>query len=83
MSQKRLVADLSKKKVKEKVIEYRIEDIRATGEKNVFKTYVYERIGTKSPGKKDFTAKEYYWVYTVAVKNNKFSLCAIERWLGQ
>ncbi|NLW46327.1 MAG: hypothetical protein GXY86_03170, partial [Firmicutes bacterium] len=79
-AQQDLVANLSKRGIQEKLIDYQVEKIETTGEANAYKVYVYEKIGIKRPGKLEFTASEFRWVYTVIFDNGKYTLSEISKW---
>jgi len=81
-AQKDLVANLSKKGIQEKLIDYKVEKIETSDQANVYKVYVFEKIGIKRPGKPEFTASEFRWVYTVVLDNGKYTLSEISKWDG-
>lgn len=79
-SQKKLISDLYKKNIKEKLIDFNIESIEDTGKDGVFKVYVSESIGIKYPDKQDFETKKYNWIYTVIISKDRIGLSEIEKW---
>lgn len=79
-AQKKLVSDLFRKGIKEKLISYSIEDIRPTNDEGVFKIYVYEKVGIRYPDTNHFVTKQFYWIYTVIVNDNLYRLSDIEKW---
>jgi len=81
-AQKDLVANLSKKGIQEKLVDYKVEKIETSDQANAYKVYVFEKIGIKRPGKLEFTASEFRWVYTVVLDNGKYTLSEISKWDG-
>ncbi|NLW47188.1 MAG: hypothetical protein GXY86_07620, partial [Firmicutes bacterium] len=81
-AQKDLVANLSKKGIQEKLIDYKVEKIETSDQANAYKVYVFEKIGIKRPGKPEFTASKFSWVYTVIFDNGKYTLSEISKWDG-
>jgi hypothetical protein len=81
-AQQDLVANLSKRGIQEKLIDYQVEKIETSDQANVYKVYVFEKIGVKRPGKLEFTASDYRWVYTVVLDNGKYTLSEISKWDG-
>ena len=79
-AQKKLVSDLFRKGIKEELISYSIEDIKPTTDEGVFKLYVYEKVGIRYPRTNHFVIKQFYWIYTVTVKDNLYRLSDIEKW---
>jgi hypothetical protein len=82
-AQKELVANLYKKGIQEKLIDHKVEKIETTAQANVYKVYVFEKIGIKRPGKPEFTASEFHWAYTVILDNGKYTLSDIDKWNGE
>jgi hypothetical protein len=82
-AQKELVANLYKKGIQEKLIDHKVEKIETTAQANVYKVYVFEKIGIKQPGKPEFTASEFRWAYTVVSDNGKYTLSEIDKWDGE
>jgi hypothetical protein len=62
---------------------YKVEKIETTGQANVYKVYVFEKIGVKRPVKPEFTASEFRWAYTVILDNGKYTLSEISKWDGE
>jgi hypothetical protein len=52
-SQKKLVENLYIKNTQEKLIEYKIKEIKSTGTEGEYKAYITEKIGIKYSGKQD------------------------------
>jgi len=79
-SQKKLVEDLNKKQIKEKLDSYSIDGI--TSDKlDIIRVYVTENIGIQYPGK-DYEVKQFKWVYTVrySYTDRKYQLTYIDKW---
>ncbi|HOJ79162.1 MAG TPA: hypothetical protein PL158_13865 [Bacillota bacterium] len=81
-SQKQLVRRLAEKQIKEKLIDFTIEEINYVDDLTV-KVYVYEKIGIKYPHNQDYRIKEYYWIYTVNIFDGAYRLSEIEKWNKQ
>ena len=73
------MSNLSKRGIQEKLIDYQVQKIETTGEADIYKVYTYEKIGIKGPGKTEFTASEYRWVYTVVFDGRKYTLSDIAK----
>lgn len=56
-SQQKLVANLFKRGIKEKLINFRVEQVKSTENKDTFKAYVFEEIGIKHPDKKSYAVQ--------------------------
>ena len=82
-AQQDLVANLYKREIQEKLIDYKVEKIETTGEANVYKVNTYEKIGIRRPGKTDFAVSEYRWEYTVVFDGGKYTLSDIAKWGGE
>ncbi|HWR60865.1 MAG TPA: WG repeat-containing protein [Clostridia bacterium] len=79
-SQKKLVGDLNKKQIKEKLDSYSIDGI-ARDKLDIIRVYVTENIGIQYPGK-DYTVKQFKWVYSVrySYTDRKYQLTYIGKW---
>lgn len=82
ISQKKLVPDLYKKNIKEKLINFEIAKIEDLSKNGVYKVYVIEKIAIKYPDKQDYETKEFNWIYDVIYYNNnsKVGISNIEKW---
>lgn len=80
ISQKKLVADLNQKQIKESLDGYSVEDID-TDNFGVIRVYVTENIGIQYPGK-DYTTKQFNWVYSLkySYENRQYQLTYIDKW---
>lgn len=80
ISQKKLVADLNQKNIKERLESYSIEDIK-TDNFGVIRVYVTENIAIQYPGK-DFEVKQFNWIYSVAYDydSQQYKLTYIDNW---
>ena len=79
-SQKKLITDLYTKNIKEKLVDFSIENIQETEKDGVFKIFVNESIGIKYSGKVNFETKEYKWIYTLVKNKDSIGLSNIEEW---
>lgn len=79
-SQKKLVSDLYKKNIKEKLIDFDIKDIKETEKVGIYKVYVNERIGIKYPERQDFEIKEFNWIYTVVNNKDGIGISDMNKW---
>jgi hypothetical protein len=77
------VAKLYQKKIRENLVEYKVEKIKTTDQSNVYQVYVSEKIGIKRLDKADFAVSEFRWIYTVGLDGNKYSLSDIAKWDGK
>ncbi len=80
ISQKKLVGDLNKKQIKERLDGYSIESIEGDN-LGIIRVYVTEDIGIQYPGK-DYTTKTFKWVYSVrySYEGRKYQLTYIDKW---
>ncbi len=80
-SQKKLVQDLFKKGIKEKLVGFEIYAIGYSSKKE-YKVYVSEDVAIKYPPKSSYTTKEFSWCYTVKAddKTGTYKLSSIEKW---
>jgi len=83
-SQKKLVADLSRKQIKEKLEGYSIEAMKLDCFGMLCRVYVIENIGIQYPGKA-YETKEFNWVYSLrySYENRKYQLTYIDKWEKQ
>ena len=81
-SQKKLVKDLFKKGIKEKLVGYEIYAIGYSYSKKEYKVYLFEDVAIKYPPKTTYATKKYSWCYTVKLdeKTNSCKLSKIEKW---
>lgn len=79
-SQKKLVADLSRKQIKERLDGYSIKEI-STDNFGIMRASVTENIGIQYPGK-DYTIRQYNWVYSLRYDydNKRYELTYIDVW---
>lgn len=79
-SQKKLVGDLNKKQIKEKLNSYSIDSI-TSGKLDIIRVYITENIGIQYPGK-DYEVKQFKWVYSVrySYTDRKYQLTYIDKW---
>lgn len=82
-SQKKLVADLNQKKIKERLEGYSIESI-LDSHLGFYRVYVTESIGIQYPGK-DYVTKQFHWVYSLRYSNESqcYQLTYIDQWEKQ
>lgn len=80
ISQKKLVGDLNKRQIKERLDGYSIESIEGDN-LGIIRVYVTENIGIQYPGK-EFTTKMFKWVYSVrySYEGRKYQLTYIDKW---
>lgn len=80
IAQKKLVADLNKKQIKEKLVSYSVEKIE-NSYYNIIKAYVTENIAIKYP-QKDYETKVFNWVYTLKYdyESQRYRLTYIDKW---
>jgi len=80
ISQKKLVEDLNKKGIKERLDGYTIEGITSDGF-GIIRVYTTENVGIQYPGK-DYTVKQFKWVYSVqySYDSRKYQLTYIDKW---
>lgn len=80
ISQKKLVGELNKKQIKERLDGYSIESIEGDN-LGIIRVYVTENIGIQYPGK-DYTNKTFKWVYSVrySYEGRKYQLTYIDKW---
>jgi hypothetical protein len=80
-SQKKLVADLNRKQIKERLDSYSIENIELDDLGTVYRVYVTENIGIQYPGQ-DYTTKQFNWVYSMrySYENQQYQLTFIDKW---
>lgn len=80
-SQKRLVADLNQRNIKEKLNSYTIEKMEADNLGSVYRVYVTENIGIQYP-EKDYADKQFNWVYSLVYnyENQRYQLTYIDNW---
>jgi len=80
ISQKKLVADLNQKQIKERLDGYSVEAMVASN-LGMTRVYVTENIGIQYPGK-DYTTKQFNWVYSLiySYENQKYQLTYIDEW---
>lgn len=81
-AQKKLVQDLFKKGIKEKLVNYEIYAIGYSYTAKMYKVYVLEDVSIRYPPKKDYVTKKFSWCYTVKVdeKTGNCQLNKIEEW---
>lgn len=81
-AQKKLVSDLFKKKIKEKLVDFEIFSVAYLSQLNEYHVYVLEDISIKYPNKKNYETKKFSWCYTVVKdqKTGSFTLSKIEKW---
>jgi hypothetical protein len=79
-SQKKLVADLNKQQIKERLDSYSVEKIE-TDSLGIIRAYVTENIGIQYPGK-DYTTKQFNWVYSLkdSYENQLYQLTYLDKW---
>lgn len=79
-SQKKLVADLYSRDIKEKLINYSIEDIKNISDYE-FEVYVKEEISIKYPDNGEWVNKKYSWIYIGGFdEENRPALKEIKSW---
>lgn len=80
-SQNKLVADLNRKKIKERLESYSIEDIRVNDMETVYRVYVTENIAIQYPGQ-DYATKQFKWVYSAKYdyEKKRYLLTYIDKW---
>lgn len=78
-AQKKLVSDLYKKNIKEKLIDVDIVEITAGEKEDIYRVFVTETIAIKYPGN-DFVERKFNWIYTVIYEGDKLGLSDIEKW---
>lgn len=79
-SQKKLVSDLYKRNIKEKLVNYQIYAIDKEYNSDVYKVYVNETAAIKYPNK-NYVNKSFSWCYTVKPdKNGAYKLSDIVKW---
>lgn len=81
-SQMKLVKDLYRKGIKEKLAGYEIYAIVYSYSSKEYRVYVTEDITIKYPSTKSYTTKKYNWCYTVIfdAKANTYKLTKIKKW---
>lgn len=79
-SRKKLIANLSRRKIKEKLVEYQIHNILPTNQNNLYKIYVTEKIAILTPYAKDYKIQDFSCIYTVKINENEYTLSKIEKW---
>ncbi len=79
-AQKKLIADLYNRNIKEKLVNYSIEDIKNINTLE-FEIYVKEEISIKYPGNEEWVNKKYSWIYIGGFdEDNKPALKGIKSW---
>ena len=80
-SQKKLVADLNKKRIKERLEGYSVEKIEASNCGLFYRVYVKENISIQKPGK-EYAASRFNWVYSIrySYEDKRYELTYIEKW---
>ncbi|MFC6232531.1 hypothetical protein ACFQI7_32625 [Paenibacillus allorhizosphaerae] len=79
-SQKQLISNLNKKNIKEKLIEYSIEDIKVGKKSNEYQIYVEEKISITYPDRINSETKVFKWVYTAVLDKKVIGLTEINEW---
>ena len=79
--QKRLVEDLYRRNIKEKLIDYQIEEITEdNGDNGDYRVYITERVSIKYSVRSDYRESKYNWIYTVKFAGENSTLSEIRKW---
>jgi len=80
-SQKNLVVNLNKQKIREKLLDYQVKDVQIGDHEGIYKVYVHEKIGIQYPDKPGLKVLEVDWIYTVETQWEKLGLSGSEKWV--
>ncbi len=78
--QKKLVADLYRRNIKEKLIDYQIKEIIEDYETGDYVVYVSERVGIKYSDKSDYRESKFNWMYIVNFDGENATLSELRKW---
>jgi len=80
-SQRWLVGQLNEKNVKERLVEFSVEEIIKYGEGEAFDVFVHEKVDVQH-GDDAFEEKEYDWIYSVAYvpEEGEYKLTDLRTW---